>query len=265
MKDLVEQVLSDKDAKQGIHINVIASKIKEMLSGQMMLDEIDSLPSLEEITRKISAILSREVKKKDSIFMKIKQKNGSYKKGVYKLRVKRNTNPLPIAPQEGNPEIIDTPTLSDKHANLFFGKAGECAVMSELLFRNYNVNTMMVDDGVDIVASKNNVFYFIQVKTATLKDNKIYSLIRMSRFTAFAGIQIRYIVVARCNIAGIDSNMYFLFSNEKIQEYIYKGVLKSSNDNINIKIRIDLDTRKPFLYNDTKEEDISFFMNRFEL
>lgn len=124
---------------------------------------------------------------------------------------------------------------------------------------------MIVDDGVDIVASKNNLFYFIQVKTSSVNDNKIYATIKQNRFDAFIGSQIRYIIVARCNISGIDSNMYFVFNNSDIQKFIFSGTVLSSGEDIKIKIRIDPITRIPSLYNSVKTEDVSFFLNRFEL
>ena len=49
----------------------------------------------------------------------------------------------------------------------YFGKAGEHAVSSELLFWGYNVSSMAVDQGVDLVASKNGKYFHLQVKTAT--------------------------------------------------------------------------------------------------
>lgn len=44
----------------------------------------------------------------------------------------------------------------------YIGKAGECAVLSELMFRGYNANVMLIDEGIDIIAEKNNVYYYIQ-------------------------------------------------------------------------------------------------------
>ena len=50
----------------------------------------------------------------------------------------------------------------------YIGKAGEHAVLSELLFLGYNAALMSVDVGVDIVATKNNEIYNIQVKTRNI-------------------------------------------------------------------------------------------------
>lgn len=184
---------------------------------------------------------------------------------MIKIESTPKTKTVPIIPNDLPGEKIIPP--HEPKDNLFIGKAGECAVMSELLFRGYNVNTMMVDDGVDIVASKNNLFYFIQVKTTTTdSDNRINTMIKANRFDAFIGTQIRYIVVARCNISGIDTNLYFTFNNNDIQKYLFQGFINGNNSNLKIKIRIDkVKNNRPMLYHENKETDITFHMNRFDL
>lgn len=47
----------------------------------------------------------------------------------------------------------------------YLGKAGEYLTAGKLLLNGFNVFAGAVDDGIDIVASKDNKFYKIQVKT----------------------------------------------------------------------------------------------------
>jgi hypothetical protein len=56
----------------------------------------------------------------------------------------------------------------------YIGKAGEHLVCSELLFRGYNASIMSVDTGLDIVATKDNRLYGIQVKTSRLNKFNTY-------------------------------------------------------------------------------------------
>lgn len=150
----------------------------------------------------------------------------------------------------------------------YTGKAGECAVMSELLFRGYNVNNMMVDEGIDLVASKNNVFFYIQVKTATIQQpNRFYFSIKQDRFDSFIGTQMRYILVARCNVNGENTNVYFQFGNNDIEKFLFNhSINRNSNDSGKINFKIDFDPRtgKAFLY-DKQRDDITFHMNNFNL
>ncbi len=254
LKESIIKILSEKDAKQGLHVNTISERI--FMSG--------SYPELtsEEILSKITGLLSRNVKSKNPEFLKIKNGKGGFKKGIYKLKLLRGPIP-PILPGVNIPSVPEDTLEENLPMNLFIGKAGECAVMSELLFRGYNANSMMVDDGVDIVANKNNIYYFIQVKTTFIKDGKIYASIKQNNFDAFIGNQIRYIIVARCKISNIDSNIFFVFNNSDIQKFIFNNTVNVSSNDIRIKIKIDLESRRPILYH-TKEEDISFYMNRFD-
>ena len=268
IRSMIDAILSEKEAKNGLHINAISTHIFNESGNLFQLPE-DKL-NYDDIKKKVNSILAADVKKKSGgMYVKVKNsKTGKDKKGFYKKKPSKptlpndTTTPLPILALP--PETVVTKPKKD---NLFVGKAGECAVMSELLFRGYNVNQMLVDDGVDIVASKNNLFYFIQVKTTNADaNNKIYASVKTKRFETFIGSQIRYIIVARCNISGIDTNLYFTFNNNDIQKYLFQEYINGSDSNLNIKIRIDKSkNNRPILYNENKETDITFHMNRFDL
>ncbi len=147
----------------------------------------------------------------------------------------------------------------------YTGAAGECAVMSELLFNGYNVNRMMVDEGVDIVAVKENIYYYIQVKTTAIKPNgNISCQIDKSRHAQYIGNQMRYYVVARTkDHKGYDCNLFFKFDNSLIDQAIYNRCI-SVGEKINIKIRFNPKTGEPMLY-DEKEMPIGFYLNNFKL
>lgn len=151
----------------------------------------------------------------------------------------------------------------------YTGKGGECVVMGELLFRGYNVNNMMVDEGIDLVASKDNVFYYIQVKTKNVEQqNRFYFQIKQERFGTFVGTQIRYILVARCSFNNEDRNIFFTFTNNDILRLMKSNVIPvpaQESNNISIKIEYDTRTAKPYMYDGKYKEDISFYMNNFNL
>lgn len=146
----------------------------------------------------------------------------------------------------------------------FIGIAGECAVMSELMFRGYNANRMMIDEGVDIIAVKDNIYYYVQVKTTEIKDGKIRCQIGIERFDQYIGAQIRYIIVARYKEKSIDRNMFFIFTPREIDMYVHNRCVKRGDTTISIKIGFNDRTGEPYLY-DEKQMDISYHMNRFEL
>ncbi|MDR1601775.1 MAG: hypothetical protein LBS42_05035 [Tannerella sp.] len=265
-KESIAELLLEKSARGGLHVSDIAANLVNRLSDGLFFES----PPLNKdaVQEKVNRILNNESKKAAGDFVHVKNpKTGKPQKGVYRLKRKKNegesikVDPLEPSPPEPAPDKLDRP----ENTNLFVGKAGECAVMSELLFQGYNVNSMLVDDGVDIVASKNNMFYYLQVKTTVVDDkNRIYATIRQKKFNDYIGTQIRYVVVARCRVNKVDTNLYFVFDNRKIQELVFGKKINSNQDRIYIKIEIDPKDNKPYIY-DEKRECIAFYMNNFDL
>lgn len=147
----------------------------------------------------------------------------------------------------------------------YTGAAGECAVMSELLFNGYNVNRMMVDEGVDIVAVKENIYYYIQVKTTTVKANgNISCQIDKTRHAQYIGNQMRYYIVARTKDSkGFNQNLFFKIDPSLIDQAIYNRCI-SVGEKINVKIKFNPKTGEPQLY-DEREMPIGFYLNNFTL
>lgn len=259
-KDSIENLL--KEAKDGLHIKDISRHLVNRYSGLFPEDKLD----YDKVYKRVGGILNREVKKIDSVFTRVKsQKTKKDKQGYYKLKQKKK-DPTPDPISNPKTKTNPNPVPIDKNKNLFTGKAGECAVMSELLFRGYNVNSMLVDDGIDIVASKNNMFYYIQVKTTYLDDkNKISVTIKEKRFNDYFGTQIRYVAAARCKLKGIETNLYFVFDNSRIKQLIYDKIIHENNGNIYVKIEIDQKDGKPYIYHDNKKTDVSYHLNNFDL
>lgn len=160
--------------------------------------------------------------------------------------------------------ILPPPTPNPTDSR-FFGTAGECAVMSELLFHGYNVNRMMVDEGVDLIAVKDNIYYYIQVKTTNVEKGRVYVQIKNYNFDKYMGNQMRYFIVARSKDSkGNPKNIFFKFSQEDIDKGLYGRYIKQGESCISIKILFDK-SGDPKLYDETRECEISWNMNNFNL
>ena len=136
---------------------------------------------------------------------------------------------------------------------------------------NPNINpteslyTGKAGEGVDLVASKDNVYYYIQVKTTNITEkNRAYFKIKSQKFDGFLGTQIRYFLVARCKIKNEERNIFFLFNNGDIARLSSQQKINESSDCLNIKIEFDDRTGRAFIY-DRNREDIDFYMNNFNL
>lgn len=215
-----------KDIKQGV-VNLVYPDV-------LMVSTEDT----DAISSEVDRLLKEDKKAENESYLE-------YKNGYYKKRRNRRI---------ATGDELRLPTQ-------YIGTAGECAVMSELMFRGYNANRMMIDEGVDIVATKDNTYYYIQVKTASVDANgRVYCQIPRYRFDQYIDNQIRYIIVARTK----DSNIYFVFDPREIDRGVFGRYINATDDTIYIKIKFNPRSGAPYLYDD-KEQDVSYNMNNFKL
>lgn len=87
--------------------------------------------------------------------------------------------------------------INETKKTQYIGKAGEHYVISELLFRGWNANTMTVDEGIDIIATKNDRTYYIQVKTANENHGKYIISININSYKKYNSSDVMFIFVLR--------------------------------------------------------------------
>lgn len=220
-----------------------AAQIKnELLASLTPENELFSADDVN-IREQVDEILKTERKKGDSSELKYTTK-GKYQKRKHRLP----------------PDI--TPDCNTQ----YLGTAGEYAVMSELLFKGYNVNRMVIDDGIDVIASKNNKYYYIQVKTTTATAGRNpHWQVPLNNYLSFLGSQeMRYIFVLRHGTKDGDRNIFYIMTPRDLDHEISKGTISKSDNNINLKIKFDGITGEPILY-DKKESSALYYQNNFNL
>lgn len=259
LKDVIKIVLSGKDAKEGLHVQVITDII------WMNYPEAIGSMDRETLLNKVNSILLKETKNRQGDFTKaLNPKTRKPKKGIYRVVRRRlpDTLPRPVDVTE----TVTQPAARETNLSVstnYIGKGGEYAVMSELLFQGYNANIMSVDEGIDIVASKQNIFYYLQVKTTNLTDRLTASVsIKKSNFDRGLSSQLRYFVVVRC---GAGETRYFQFTEDNINMYSWQGYVHMTEDTIYIKIKFGAEDHLPYLYHEGKQIDIKYHQNNFSL
>ncbi len=211
-------------------------------------DEMSINGNAEILKNKFSSALLSDIKRKQSKsnFRRIKNSRGGFQQGKFKVKVSRDKAPT----------IQTLPIVTTQYT----GKAGEHAVLSELLFYGYNASIMTVDDGIDLVASKKDIYFHIQVKTSsanTGNDNFSFN-INTERFTQkFTGRTFYVFVMRRC-----DKSRYFndfvVLSSPEIKSLIDRKIIAEST---NLSFRIEIE--KPYKYILNKKEDIAYSVNKF--
>ena len=70
---------------------------------------------------------------------------------------------------------------------------------------------MSVDEGIDVSASKNDKFFFIQVKSTSFKDGVIKTSLKPNRFIENTGASVYFIIVFRYKYENANVNRYVIF------------------------------------------------------
>jgi len=187
--EIAKDILKPAGLK-GMHVSDIAENAVRLAKNMSM--------SAEEFQAKLQPKIAAnlKLKKLKPTFAAVKWDSGPRKgkprQGWYRLRQERTQLP----------ENTVTPPQPDK---AFTGKAGEYAVMAELLFWEFNPSIMAVDDGIDIIASKDNKYFHIQVKTALEQDGGRFSFsIKHSSFKVHDTGNMYYVFVLR---RGLKTNL----------------------------------------------------------
>ncbi|MDP1573265.1 hypothetical protein [Hydrogenophaga sp.] len=225
------------NAKSPMHVNDIATIAVNTNKNMGMKDD--------ELATKLSSSLSQHLNTKSPIFAKVANKNGSMKRGIYRL--KKQTVKTPKLP---------APKFEELSTN-YTGKAGEYAVMSELLFWGFNVSLMAVDEGIDIIATKENKYFHIQVKATTEKADSISFNFTVKRdvFEANNNSTTFYVLVLRSK----QHTEYIVLPSTEIDRLLKLGKVTGATS---ISLRVTYDAKsKKYLLNG--KEDLSPHRNAF--
>ncbi len=215
--------------------------------------------TVEEFQKKVQSALAAHLRKKtgDIIFAPVNHYKGTRKgkpmQGWFRLKLVRKTQepPLPIESNEQG-DLLAIPTA-------FLGKAGEYAVMSELLFWNFNTSIMTVDDGVDIVASKGSNFFLLQVKTAKQNPHgKFQFSIKKSSYERYSTNNTYYVFVLREK----NKNDFIVIPRNQIEFFINTGKVNFSKASDKISISIYFDNKEK-IYRIGNGEEVHYYLNNF--
>ncbi|MEG2922107.1 MAG: hypothetical protein RR856_13825, partial [Acinetobacter sp.] len=125
----------------------------------------------------------------------------------------------------------------------------------------FNASYMAVDDGIDIVASKDNKYFHIQVKTANLSDsNKYVFTFNQRAYDSKDSSSTFYILVMRTFTGSSYMNNYLIFPNSEIRRLIDAGIISKGEK---FSCRVEQDKNGKFLLN--TKENISWALNRFNI
>lgn len=206
---------------------------------------------VEALANKVSATLSANIKSKksNSLFAKPKNKAGGFRRGIYRLKSGRRTVPKTF-------KVPEQPKVSSQ----FTGKAGEFSVMSELLFFGFNASAMTVDDGIDIVANKDESYFHIQVKTANVSAQGKYQFkITQRAFGSKDASSTFYVLVMRVIENSRNTCEHLIIPSSEMRRLVDRSVIR---DGPTMSIAVDRERGGRFVLNGI--EDVSWSLNRYD-
>lgn len=223
-----------ENKNQPMHINDIAQKAVESARNQTMTAEV--------FAKKLGGALAAHLNTQKPLFSKPPNKQGRPQRGMYRLKQK---HVVAISARIIPPDVSTN----------FTGKAGEHAVMSELLFWGYNASLMTVDEGIDIVASKDNKYFHVQVKASTEKSSGVFGFqVKRKAFERNHSAQTYYVFVMRKNL----SCYFAVLPDSHLEGLRMTNIIGGQND-LSITITAD-EKSKQFSLNGS---DITLWVNNF--
>jgi hypothetical protein len=234
--EIAKDILKPAGLK-GLHVNEIARIAVQQ-------NRTFSLTGDEFVGRLQGALAQNlKLKTRKPTFAKVEGKKGVFKRGWYRVKVERT----PTAAAQIEPPETD---------KSFTGAAGEHAVMSELLFWEFNASVMAVDDGIDLVASKNNKYFHVQVKTSAEQDGGRFNYaIKYNSFKQHDSAIMFYVFVLRRRLR----NEYIIIPSSYLRALITGGRI-TPNPSLSITITADTKGIK-YILNGTA--DVSPYFGNF--
>lgn len=237
-REAITEVL--KSHPKGLHVNDIAEKA--YAKNSTLANDVDCLATA------FNTYLWHNINKlgRDSDFAKVRNaRTGSFKRGFYRIK-KRQARAVP------------TPT-DPLTTTSFTGTAGEFSVMGELLFRGYNASMMSVDNGIDILACKDNRYFHIQVKTAYETQTGFAFTLKRQSFDTHNKASTFYVLLCRRHSGTFYRHDYIVMTSSFIEDEIRKGNICGEK----MSLRVTVSPDQKFFLN--KNSDISLYVNQFNL
>ena len=170
-------------------------------------------------------------------------------------------NPNREALTEPKPKKPSLTQSKEKVSGGFTGKAGEHYVTSELLFRGYNASIMSVDVGMDIIATKDNKLFSLQVKTSNLgaQNAYIFDMRKVALERGYAG-NVFYVFVM---IHPDDSKSTVILPANKVDELVHSNAIKDIQ--VLDRFRVYLKIRNDKIFIGTLDNPIDYYWNNWDI
>ncbi|MBN1599041.1 MAG: winged helix-turn-helix domain-containing protein [Bacteroidales bacterium] len=169
-------------------------------------------------------------------------------------------NPKPIDQPKHKLMKSSTVKGDDSGGSNYVAKSGEFYVCSELLLRGFNASIMSVDVGMDLIATKNNKLFSLQVKTANEINNQfVFNVRKVALEREYAGNVYYVFVMIHEDI----SKSVLILPAHKIDELIFSNIIKEVKNHE--RFSVTLKVRKDEIFIGTLSNPIVYYWNNWEV
>lgn len=161
--------------------------------------------------------------------------------------------------------LLETQSLP-QGKRFFNGKAAEYLVISELLFRGYNAQSLPVDEGLDVFAVKGKSLYLIQVKHSEYdKASESKQIqITISSLERNRGLNVFYILVLSRKEPSLRDFLILPYS--KVDELIKIGVIQQLENAKHINFKVLHKTPQDAYIGEYKDaSNVSRYLNAWDV
>lgn len=158
-----------------------------------------------------------------------------------------------IAVSNKNEDIQEKPNFLGGKGR-YWGEAAEIHVTAELLYRGFQAANIPVDEGLDILAVKDNNTFYFQVKH---KDISSYQAIEITKssFEKTARGNVYYVFVILSN----DKRDFLIIPFHIVNDWIREGIAEATEKGYLIYIKVR--DNKYYL----KEKELDYYLNNWDL
>ncbi len=136
----------------------------------------------------------------------------------------------------------------------YWGEAAEIHVTAELLYRGFQAANIPVDEGLDILAVKDNNTFYFQVKHKDTGNNQAIKITKSS-FEKTGRGNVYYVFVLLSN----DKRDFLIIPFHIVNDWIREGIAEATEDGYMIYIKVR--DSKYYL----KEKGLDYYLNNWDL
>jgi len=230
------------------------------LAEKMSVTDDELLDYLKDLRRKGKKPTTMDIARDGKFSWKIfKTRFGSLREAVRQLEREQNVN---TNKQNNEHKLTTSQAVGESDGfdkKRHYGRAAELHVTAELIYHGFQAGNIPIDEGLDILAVKNNKTYYFQVKHKDLGNNQSVKITKSS-YEKKGGGDVYYIFVLLFG----EQRKFLIAPYHRINDWKGDGWLSEEAKEYLLKIKEDDGRFKIINQNGNNELDVTRFIDTWD-